>query len=238
MQRLRLQDKHLASIDTVARQPSAKAFILLEWLDSVFLLHCKRQPADGRCHLSNNFTKKEVYDHYRTDMVQVHECLQYLSFKNYWVKYYPLVIMPTTYKFFVYDFCKLYKSKRDKDLTKIGKVEAIEALKLHRKQQADERATAGWHRWKALDSPKDCAYIQIDGIDKKKIALPHFAKQPKSVDGAVLVDVHLVGAIIFHGKLQTRAFLTYNNLKYDSNLTIIVLQKILLVAILNLYCWL
>ncbi|KAL3698218.1 hypothetical protein R1sor_012294 [Riccia sorocarpa] len=163
LQRLRLPDKHHASIDTVARQPSAEAFILLEWLDSFFLSHCERQLADGKYHLPNNFTKKEVYDHYRTDMVQ-----------------------------------------------------------------AEERAAAGRRRWKALDSPKDCAYIQIDGMDQKKTALPHFSKQPKSVDGAALVGVHLVGAMIFHGKLRTRAFLTYNNLKSDSNLTIIVLQKILL----------
>ncbi|KAL3699482.1 hypothetical protein R1sor_017504 [Riccia sorocarpa] len=65
-------------------------------------------------------------------------------------------------------------------------------------------------------------------MDQKKTALPHFSKQPKSVDGAALVGVHLVGAMIFHGKLHTRAFLTYNNLKSDSNLTITVLQKILL----------
>ncbi|KAL3680117.1 hypothetical protein R1sor_023073 [Riccia sorocarpa] len=186
------------------------------------------QPADGKYHFPNNFTKKEVYDHYRTDMVQVRECLQYSSFKHYWVKFYPLVTIPTTNKFSVCDFCELYKSKRDKGVTSIEKAEAVKALKLHRKQQAEERAAAGRRRWKALDSPKDCAYIQIDGMDQKKTALPHFSKQPKSVDGAALVGVHLVGAMIFHGKLRTHAFLTYNNLKSDSNLTITVLQKILL----------
>ncbi|KAL3678770.1 hypothetical protein R1sor_021726 [Riccia sorocarpa] len=186
------------------------------------------QPADGKYHLPNNFTKKEVYDHYRTDMVQVRECLQYSSFKHYWVKFYPLVTIHTTNKFSVCDFCELYKSKRDKGVTSLEKAEAVEALKLHRKQQAEERAAAGRRRWKALDSPKDCAYIQIDGMDQKKTALPHFSKQPKSVDGAALVGVHLVGAMIFHCVLRTRAFLTYNNLKSDSNLTMTVLQKILL----------
>ncbi|KAL3688455.1 hypothetical protein R1sor_014764 [Riccia sorocarpa] len=187
LQRLRLEDKHHASIDTVTRQPFVEAFILLEWLDSFFLLHCERQPANGKYHLPNNFTKKEVYDHYKTDMAQ-----------------------------------------RNKAVSRIERDEAVEALKLHRKQQAEERAAAGRRRWKALDSPKDSAYIQIDGMDQKKTALPHFARQPKSVDGAALVGVHLVGAMIFHGKLQTRAFLTYNNLKSDSNLTITVLQKVLL----------
>ncbi|KAL3682020.1 hypothetical protein R1sor_000042 [Riccia sorocarpa] len=33
-----------------------------------------------------------------------------------------------------------------------------------------------------LWTPKDCAYIQIDGMDQKKTALPHFSKQPKYVD--------------------------------------------------------
>ncbi|KAL3698510.1 hypothetical protein R1sor_012586 [Riccia sorocarpa] len=114
------------------------------------------RPSDGKYHLPNNFTKKEVYDHYKTDMVQMQE------------------------------------------------TDAVEALKLHRKQQAEERATASRRLWKALDSPKDFAYIQIDGMDQKKTALPHFSTQPKSVDGAALVGVHLVGAMIFHSRLHTR----------------------------------
>ncbi|KAL3687029.1 hypothetical protein R1sor_013338 [Riccia sorocarpa] len=182
-------------MNTVIRQPSAQAFILLEWLDSFFLSHCERQPGDGKYHLPNNFTKKEVYDHYKTDMSQMQSVLQYSSFKRYWRKYYPPVTIPTTNKFFVCDFCELYKSKRDKAVTKLEKAEAIEALQLHRKQQAEERAAAGRRRWKALDTPKDCAYIQIDGMDQKKTALPHFSKKPKSVDGAALVGVHLVGAM-------------------------------------------
>ncbi|KAL3683117.1 hypothetical protein R1sor_001139 [Riccia sorocarpa] len=247
-----------------SRQPSAEAFILLEWLDSFFLSHCERQPCDGKYHLPNNFTKKEVYDHYKTDKVQVQESLQYSSFKRYWPKYYPLITISTTNKFYVCDFYELYmyKSKQDKATTRIEKglylsgrpwdawtsspdllliyfltwfwlylfhaTDAVEALKLQRKQQTEECASADRRQWKTLDSPKDCAYIQIDGMDQKKTTLPNFSKQPKSVDGAALVGVHLVGAMIFHGRLQTRAFLTYNNLKSDSNLTITVLQKILL----------
>ncbi|KAL3678674.1 hypothetical protein R1sor_021630 [Riccia sorocarpa] len=182
-------------MNTVVRQPSAQAFIFLEWLDSFFLSHCERQPGDGKYHLPNNFTKKEVYDHYKTDMSQMHSVLQYSSFKRYWRKYYPLVTIPTTNKLSVCDFCELYKAKRDKAVTKLEKAEAIEALQLHRKQQAEERTAAGHRRWKALDTPKDCAYIQVDGMDQKKTALPHFSKQPKSVDGAVLVGVHLVGVM-------------------------------------------
>ncbi|KAL3685992.1 hypothetical protein R1sor_004014 [Riccia sorocarpa] len=153
------------------------------------------EPGDGKYHLPNNFTKKEVYDHYKTDMSQMQSVLQYSSFKRYWLKYYPLVTIPTTNKFSVCDFCELYKTKRDKAVTKLEKAEAIEALQLHRKQHAEEQAAAGRRRWKALDTPKDCAYIQIDGMDQKKTVLPHFSKQPKSVDGAALVGVHLVGAM-------------------------------------------
>ncbi|KAL3679263.1 hypothetical protein R1sor_022219 [Riccia sorocarpa] len=194
LRKFQLEDRHPASLDSNARQPTGEAFLLLGWLDSFFLSHYERQPGDGR----------------------------------YWMKYYPLVTIPTTNKFSVCNFCELYKSKRDKAITRVEKAEAVEALQLHRKQQAEERAAAGRHRWKALDTPKDCAYIQIDGMDQKKNALPHFAKQPKSVDGVALVGVHLVGAMIFHGKLMTRAFLTYNNIKSDTNLTITVLHKILL----------
>ncbi|KAL3685660.1 hypothetical protein R1sor_003682 [Riccia sorocarpa] len=96
----------------------------------------------------------------------------------------------------------------------VDSAEAVQALKLHRKQQAEERAGARRRRWKALDSPKDCAYIQIDGMDQKKTALLHFSKQPKSVDGVALVGVHLVGAMIFHGKLHTqpKLFRTLNDI--------------------------
>ncbi|KAL3677496.1 hypothetical protein R1sor_027444 [Riccia sorocarpa] len=74
---------------------------------------------------------------------------------------------------------------REEKPPRVQVAEVVEALKLHRKQQAEERAAARCRRWKALDSPKDCAYIQIDGMDQKKTALPHFSKQPKSVDGAL-----------------------------------------------------
>ncbi|KAL3676464.1 hypothetical protein R1sor_026412 [Riccia sorocarpa] len=228
LQRMWVEDKHPAAMNTVVKQPSAQAFILLQWLDSFFLSHCEKQPGDGEYHLPYNFTKKEVYDHYKTDMSQMQSVLQYSSFKRYWRKYYPLVPIPTTNKFSVCDFCELYKSKRDKAVTKLEKDEAIEALQLHMKQQAEERAAAGRRRWKALDTPKDYAYIQIDGMDQKKTTLPHFSKQPKFVDGAALVGVHLVGTMVFHCKMQTRAFLTYNNIKSDSNLTITILHKILL----------
>ncbi|KAL3678119.1 hypothetical protein R1sor_021075 [Riccia sorocarpa] len=110
LRKLHVEDRHLASLDSGVRQPTGEAFILLEWLDSFFLSHCERQPGDGRYHLPNNFTKKEVYDHYTTDMLQVHQCLSYSSFKRYWLKYYPFVTNPTTNKFSVCDFCELYKS--------------------------------------------------------------------------------------------------------------------------------
>ncbi|KAL3701797.1 hypothetical protein R1sor_019819 [Riccia sorocarpa] len=227
--RLRSERKRYFRLSQTERAVYLESLVTkLEKGGVVFRLSQNLTPADGKYHLPNNFTKKEVYDHYMTDMVQVRECLQYSSFKHYWVKFYPLVTIPITNKFHVCDFCELYKSKRDKGVTSIEKAEAVEALKLHRKQQAEERAAAGRRRWKALDSPKDCAYIQVDSMDQKKTALPHFSKQPKSADGAALEGVHLVGAMIFHGKLRTRAFLTYNNLKSDSNLTITVLQKILL----------
>ncbi|KAL3690376.1 hypothetical protein R1sor_016685 [Riccia sorocarpa] len=77
-------------------------------------------------------------------------------------------------------------SSRKRRPGKVDSAEAVEALKLHKKQHAEERAAAERCRWKALNSLKDRAYIQIDGMDQKKTALPHFSKQPKSVDGAAL----------------------------------------------------
>ncbi|KAL3681551.1 hypothetical protein R1sor_024507 [Riccia sorocarpa] len=154
--RLRSERKRYFRLSRTERSVYLESLVTkLESGGVVFRLSQNLTPADGKYHLPNNFTKKEVYDHYKTDMVQVRES------------------------------------------------EAVQALKLHRKQQAEERAAARRRRWKALDSPKDYAYIQIDRMDQKKTALPHFSKQPKSVDGAALVGVHLVGAMIFHCKLHT-----------------------------------
>ncbi|KAL3682529.1 hypothetical protein R1sor_000551 [Riccia sorocarpa] len=106
--------------------------------------------------------------------------------------------------------------------------EAVLGLKLHRQQQGEERATSGRRRNKSLHCPEEAAYISIDGMDQNKTILPHFVKIPKSLDSVSLVEVHLVGAMIYHRTFRTKVFATYKNVRSDSNLTVSIIHRIIM----------
>ncbi|KAL3694143.1 hypothetical protein R1sor_007794 [Riccia sorocarpa] len=118
------------------------------------------------------------------------------------------------------------KHNRDSEPPGTKKDEAILGLRLHRQQQGEERATGGRRRNKALSCPDEAAYIAIDGMDQNKTRLPHFTKVTKSVDGASLVGVHLVGVMIYHRTFRTKVYATYKNVRSDSNLTISVIHRV------------
>lgn len=102
-----------------------------------------------------------------------------------------------------------------------------EALKVHREQQAEERAKLTKHRKKCLKYHEKYLGIVIDGMDKKKTYLPHFVRVPKDIKEDTFVQMHLVGCLIYHRALQARVFLTYPNVHNDPNLTITILHYII-----------
>jgi hypothetical protein len=60
----------------------------------------------------------------------------------------------------------------------------------------------------------------------KKTRLPHWPKFSKSADESCLLQLHVVGCLIYHGKIFSRVFLNYPNLRNDANLIITILQRI------------
>src|SRR5450759_3449135 len=69
--------------------------------------------------------------------------------------------------------------------------------------------------------------IVIDGMDQKKTRLPHCPRTPKSMDESCLLQMHVVGCLVFNKELHSRVFLNYPNLHNDGNLTITILQRVL-----------
>ncbi|KAL3686648.1 hypothetical protein R1sor_009222 [Riccia sorocarpa] len=213
------------------RDRTTEEFMLQEWLDKFFLTHCERQPNAEAYHLPSNLSKAEVYDYYKTDMLKgrVGDSTKIMSFQSmtfYWCRYYLLVGIPKHNTFTGCDMCERMKHDRDSEPPGTKKDEAILGLRLHRQQQGKERATGGRRRNKALSCPDEAAYIAIDGIDQNKTRLPHFTKVTKSVDGASLVGVHLVGVMIYNRTFRTKVYATYKNVRSDSNLTISVIHRV------------
>lgn len=101
-------------------------------------------------------------------------------------------------------------------------------LQKHREQQSKEREKLAKHRKKCFSNPDKYIGIVIDGMDQKKTRLPHWPRPPKSVEESCLVQMHVVGCLVFNGILHSRVFLNYPNLHNDANLTITILQKVLL----------
>src|SRR5450759_98273 len=46
-------------------------------------------------------------------------------------------------------------------------------------------------------------------MDQKKTRLPHWPRPPKSVDKSCLLQMHVVGCLVFHGELFSKVFLNY-----------------------------
>jgi hypothetical protein len=99
-------------------------------------------------------------------------------------------------------------------------------LEKHRTQQSEERKKLGKHRKKCLSDPQKYIGIVIDGMDKKKTRLPHWYKVPKSADESCLLQMHVVGCLVYHGEIFSRVYLNYPTLRNDSNLIITILQRI------------
>ena len=100
-------------------------------------------------------------------------------------------------------------------------------LAKHRKQQSLERLKLAKHRKKCFENPEKYMGIVIDGMDQKKTRLPHWPRPPKSVDESCLLQMHVVGCLIFHGELYSKVFLNYPSLHNDGNLIITIMQRIL-----------
>ena len=65
------------------------------WMKIYFQFNCEVMPTTGRMHLSDNYTRREVYDVYRSEMVvSSNKSVTYSQFTRLWRAWFRNVIIP------------------------------------------------------------------------------------------------------------------------------------------------
>jgi hypothetical protein len=103
----------------------------------------------------------------------------------------------------------------------------VKALQEHRNQQSSERKKLYKHQKKFYDAPKNYLGLIIDGMDQKKTLLPHFVCTPKNLQEENFIQFHLVGCMVFNGKICPRFYFTTPNIHNDANPTITIIHHVL-----------
>ena len=200
----------------------------INWMEIYFSKQCDIMPTTGRLHLSDNFTRREVYQEYKDDMLsQGVPYIQYRHFNRLWRLQFNNVVIPRKVRMGVCSICASLKSmaKGGKSDDEIKNYKNL--LKEHRESQALERSKAMHHRRKALQSPERYMCMIIDGMDQKKTCLPHFQRLPKDIGDECLVQMHLVGCLSYCQTIRPQVFLTYPNIHNNPNLTVTIMQRVL-----------
>ena len=103
----------------------------------------------------------------------------------------------------------------------------VEALQEHHEHQTSERKKLYKHRKKCYDNPNKYLGLIIDGMDQKKTLLPHFFRMPKNLQEGKFIQFHLVGCMVFNGKMSPRVYFIAPNIHNDGNLTITIIHDFL-----------
>ena len=199
------------------------------WMKNYFKLNCEVMPTTGRLHLSDNYTRREVYDAYKSVMLMSSDkYVTYSQFTRLWSSQFRNVVIPRKVRMGYCSICanlksmtKGAKTTKEKDVNK-------QLLQDHREAQALERTKAMHHREKSLKKPEQYMCLMIDGMDQKKTCLPHFTRLPKDLNDECLVQMHLVGCLAYNGTIKPHVFITYPNVHNDPNLTVTVIQRVLM----------
>ena len=64
-------------------------------------------------------------------------------------------------------------------------------------------------------------------MDQKKTLLPHFVHTPKNLQEENFIQFHLVGCMVFNGKMLPRVYFTDPNIHNDANLTITIIHDVI-----------
>ena len=84
----------------------------------------------------------------------------------------------------------------------------IQLLTRYREQQTLEREKLTKHKKKCFAHLKKYLEIGIDGMDQKKTRLSHWPRVPKSVDESCLIQLYVVGCLIYFSQIFTIASLS------------------------------
>ena len=199
------------------------------WMKNYFKLNCEVLPTTGRLHLSDNYTRREVYGVYRSDMlISSDRYVTYSQFTRLWSTQFTNVVIPRKVRMGYCSICANLKSMTKGAKTTKEKEIHKNLLQAHREAQALERKKTMHHREKSLKKPEQYMCLMIDGMDQKKTCLPHFRRLPKDVNDECLVQMHLVGCLAYNGSVKPHVFITYPNVHNDPNLTVTVIQRVLM----------
>ena len=128
--------------------------------------------------------------------------LNYRHFNRLWRLQFNNVIIPRKVRMGVSSVCASLKSfaKGGKSDDEIQNYKNL--LKDHCESQALERSKAMRHNQKAHQSLEKYMCIIIDGMDQKKTFLPHFQRMPKDIGDEFLVQIHLVGCLLYSQEIE------------------------------------
>ena len=78
----------------------------VSWMKHYFQLHCEVMPTTGRLHLSDNFTRKEIFQVYKSDMEKTEDkSVRYSQFTRLWNTEFDNVIIPRKVRMGVCSIC-------------------------------------------------------------------------------------------------------------------------------------
>ena len=215
--------------DNLPSMKGASGRNAITWMKTYFKFNCEIMPTTGRLHLSDNYTRREVYYSYRSDMSNCGEkYVTYSQFTRLWSSHFSNVIIPRKVRMGYCSICANLKSVCKGAKTVTEKELNKKLLQDHRDAQALERKKAMHHREKSINYPTNYMCLMIDGMDQKKTCLPHLKRLPKDVNDDCLVQMHLVGCLAYNGSVKPHVFVTYPNVHNDPNLTVTVIQKVLM----------
>lgn len=103
----------------------------------------------------------------------------------------------------------------------------VKALQEHHKQQTSERKKLYKNQNKCYDNPNKYLGLIIDGMDQKKTLLPHFFRTPKNLQEGNFIQYHLVGCMVFNGKMLPWVYFTAPNIHSDANMTITIIHDVI-----------
>ena len=64
-------------------------------------------------------------------------------------------------------------------------------------------------------------------MDQKKTYLPYFQRMLKDIGDECLVQIHLVGCLLYSKEIKPHVYFTYPNIHNDPNITVTVMQRVL-----------
>ena len=106
-----LNGKNPIEDDNLPSMKGASGRNAICWMKTYFKFNCEIMPTTGRLHLSNNYTRREVYDSYRLEIsTSCDKYVTYNQFTRLWTLHFSNVIIPCEVRMGYCSVCANLKS--------------------------------------------------------------------------------------------------------------------------------